>query len=250
MKITNIYRKNLRKKYTYKRKNKKCKGGNKLKVAIFFSGRINSFEDSLENLKAIKNKYEPIFFCSLNSETKTDNIKKFCDIFNITEEQLNIESTKDPTFLHKYPKRDEVSYYTTYSMFYHDNKNYKKIEEYSSKHNIIFDIILKYRADINSDSGVIELQNPEENHIYIPEGHDYIDNALNALIAYGNSKIMKIYCNIVNNLEQLCIDGTIFHSETLLKKYLENNKIDVTRFKYHISLNKVRKVGNNATKYK
>ena len=232
------------------RSRKIIKGGNKLKVAIFFSGRINSFENSLEHLKAIQNKYEPIFFCSLNSETKTDNIKKFCEIFNITEDQLNIEATKDPTFLHKYPKKDEVSYYRTYSMWYHDNKNYNKIQEYSSKHNIAFDIILKYRADINSDSGVIELQNPQENHIYIPEGHDYYDNALNGLIAYGNPKMMSIYCNIVNNLEQLCIDGTIFHPETLLKKYLENNKIDVTRFNYHIRINESRKVGDNTSKYK
>ena len=133
-------------------------------------------------------------------------------------------------------------------MWYHYYKNYEKIKQYSLKHNIVFDIILNYRADINSNDGIIELQKPENNEIYIPDGDDW--GGINALIAYGNPEIMSIYCNIVNDLEQLCKDGIIFHPETLLKAYLEKNKINVKRFKYDIIRNNSRLNNNIQFKYK
>ena len=53
-------------------------------IAVYFSGRIKAYENNIENLLNIKNKYNPVFFISLNDE-ETEYIKEFCKIFNISE---------------------------------------------------------------------------------------------------------------------------------------------------------------------
>jgi len=231
MRITRNKKRNRKHKTKNRKyKNRKYKGGNINKIAIYFSGRIKSYQNNIDNLINIKNKYNPVFFISINENEESEDIKKFCGIFNITDKQKYFEKLNEPTFLHKYPKRDEVVYYNTYSMWYHNNKAYELIEQYSKDNNIQFNIVLKYRADIKVPK-LIEFENPLDNTIYIPEGNDWVDG-LNNDMAYGNMDVMKKFSSLVNSIEDICKKGVIFHPETIFKTYINDLNIIIKRFPY------------------
>jgi hypothetical protein len=218
--------------------NNRIKGGGNIhapsKIAIILSGRIKGYTNVESNLLNIQKKYNATIFSSLNNKIKSNYIKKFCNTFNITDKQLNLEKTIVPNWVYTLNKEAETSYYTTYSMFYHINKAFNLLETFQNENKIKFDCILFYRADIHSKD-IIPLTIPQNNSIYIPNGLDY--RGINGLVAYGDFKSMKKYSNIVNHIQSLCTHKAVsFNPEILLKAYLENEKLNVNRFEYLFNL--------------
>jgi hypothetical protein len=68
-----------------------------------------------------------------------------------------------------------------------------------------------------------------DNTIYIPLGYDFIDNAINDQVAYGNFEVMKKYNSInpVNLLEQ---NLSIPHPESLTLANIKFHKLEIKRF--------------------
>lgn len=210
------------------------KGEHISKTAIILSGRIKGYKSVESNLLSIQKKYNATIFCSLNNKIKSDYISTFCNVFNITDKQLNLEKTVVPEWVYKLNRIEGSSYDRAYSMFYHTNRSFNLVEIFQNENNIKFDCILYYRADIDSKD-VISLIVPNRHTIYIPHGLDY--DGLNDRVAYGDFESMKQYSNLVNHIRFLCtVKGVLFHPETLLKAYLENEKLNINRFDYHFSL--------------
>ena len=173
-----------------------------MKIAIFFSGRIKGYEHTFSHLKSIIDKYNPIFFTSLNQESEDEYTKTFCEKFNIKTDQINYEKTILPDSLKDVNSGSHVL--NTYSMFYHNYKGFSLIEKYQTSHNIHFDVIVKYRAEINA-SDILKFDETENDKLYIPNGLDY--GGINDQIAYGDFNIMKKYCELGNgNIEKLYIE--------------------------------------------
>jgi hypothetical protein len=129
-------------------------------------------------------------------------------------------------------------------MFYNTFKAFQLLEKYERNHKMKFNCIIFYRADIDS-SEILDINIENDNDIYIPDGNDY--GGINGLIAYGSNNSMKVYCNLVNNIDKMCREQHVtFHPETLLKKHLENNSIIIKRFPYEYSLHKSRHNHNSA----
>lgn len=125
-------------------------------------------------------------------------------------------------------------------MFYHRYKVFELCKAYSQKHNIKFDYVLFFRADIQS-SDTLELIPLAPNTVYIPEGYDF-EGGLNDLMAYGSMEVMEKYSNLVNNIKKMCIEQKLlFHPESFVRKHLENEAITVVRFPYSLELNPARK---------
>lgn len=77
----------------------------------------------------------------------------------------------------------------------------------------------------------------EPNTIYIPEGNDFVENAINDQLAIGSFQVMKLYSNIYYNaFRMLQLGMTIPHPETLNYANIVNNNIHIQRFhlQYHI----------------
>ena len=73
-----------------------------LKIAVYFAGRIQGYEDCLEQLLQIKNDYNPSFFMSLNTESSEDElsyIEKFKQLFSVKDDCISLEKTILPEFL-------------------------------------------------------------------------------------------------------------------------------------------------------
>jgi hypothetical protein len=221
------------------------------------AGRIRGYENVKDNLGIIMNKYNPTVFCSLNKKNKSDYIKGFCDFMKIDDERLNLEPTPPvPEWYktielkhHGYnaPVRLDHINIGIHSQFYQAKKTFELLEKYQEKHNIKFDCIVHFRADVVS-SDVLPLSKPKENTIYSPtfEGSHHDGGGITFGIFYGDFTVTKYACNILDSLKDL----TEVHKvpfgvpETAFKKYLDNKNINIERFPYHFDLHPSRQIPN------
>jgi len=221
------------------------------KVAMLFGGRVKGYEAVNDSLKAIKDKYNATVFCSLNKVTKSNYIKGFCDIMSISDDRLNLEKTpKYPEYLNNVTMADTVkgkwgdgvALESVYSFFYHLDKAFKLIEDYQTKNNMMFDIVLYYRADIETKADLTFKLPIKDMTVYVPVNEPSCDyGGLCAQLAYGNYKSMKYYCNMIDSIKYMTTEQrVVLHAETIIKKHLENGKINIERFSYVHTLTQLR----------
>ena len=216
-------------------------------IAIFVSGRLYrnnrycfSFLETLKE-KLLSENIKPVFFASLSQECNVPSItEEFCKLFNIIpEEQLNLENVHIPSDIYNFPKRPETNYENTFRMFYHNYKCFQMIQQYTEKHNLTFDYVIKWRTDIGIHKGFDELFNSiinlaknddakNENAVYVPAQDMFW--GISDQLAFGNYRVMNIYCQCVFNIHIMCYSGIIYHPETLLYNHCKLNNLDVKNF--------------------
>lgn len=216
------------------------------RVALYFSGRIRTYEQQISTLKNLSEKYNMDVFVSLNGELD-DYHRIFLDTFDIKKYNFEIFHLDEP-FKNLRGYRDGNSPYNMTSAFYNNMKAFEMIEEYQNQHGFVYDVVVKYRADVVSNED-LNLLNMDMGSLYIPEGRDYTVHSkykgMNDQIAYGDPEMMKIYSSLYRNMEEYLIkDNVIFHPESLLYHHLKKNDIidRIKRFPFDYSLNKKRSV--------
>ena len=233
---------------------RKYRGGNKKNLAILLYGRINSYEHSLEYFNSLyKNpNFNCRVFCSLNLKKKTPYIEEFCKLLDISDEQLNIESTvvpKEFTDMNKNAcSTNKFPCNSIYSSHYHQNKAFKLIEAYSKKHNIKYDIVIAFRIDThpsNNESKIFPIENNiEPNTLYIPRISnkntsidetknisDCYNNGISTFHTYGDFDTMRKYCDLINHISR--IDAP----EIVVLDYLKKINVKIKRFVHEITKN-------------
>jgi hypothetical protein len=220
----------------------------------------------MEQLLHIKNDYSPTYFMSLNMDSSDSDllsIVKFKQLFSIENDCIHIEKTVLPEFLKeenftssqefilwdtktnsrifhgekflnkktKFWKFANSDLYKTYSQYYHNKRAFDLILNYQKNHSVQFDLVLKFRADIKYTQP-LHLYIPLNHTLYIPEGNDY-EEGINAFIAYGNTESMRKYSYMVDCIESIIKTNYMFHSENMLKIYLDIVcKINIIRFPF------------------
>lgn len=263
-KKTRKHRNRNRRKSRYR---KRGGGADTKKLAILFYGRISSYEHSLEYINSVyKNpRFTSVVFCSLNLKNKSEYITNFCKEFSITDEQINIEPTPYPESYDKDPHNKvfcatDTNCVNTYSTYYHQNKAFKLMEKYQKHHNMVFDIVLMFRADTNARDApnVFPIGDTiAPNTVYIPKpigaaeigpggvtreefevhrGSNCYSDGLTTLAAYGNMEAMKKYASLVEHIKT-----ELNHPERMLFKHLQDMEVNVERFGHEITLNPERR---------
>ena len=114
------------------------------------------------------------------------------------------------------------------------------LEEYKNKENIHYDCVISLRIDLVFLNNFI-FNNLEDNTIYIPYGEDYIedyiDNAINDQLAYGNIDVMKKY-NSINPVDLLEKKLSIPHPESLNCANIILHKLQIKRVDIKYNLDK------------
>jgi hypothetical protein len=198
-----------------------------MRVAVFFSGRINAYEYSQFSLLELQRKYNnATFFCSLNREETSPYIQRFCDIFSMSDEQIHFEKTVNPEWFAWYEKDPRRAY--MYSTLYHNKLAFNLIEAYMEKYGIVFDVILFYRADLLILTKLVDIVPPEKNTVYIPTDQGLVHASppgVNVFITYGDVDSMKAYAYAVDYLYKYYIDtqGAIYHEGIILQHLNEMN---------------------------
>jgi hypothetical protein len=170
------------------------------RVAIFFVGRITGWQAVRKNLKLFQETYNATFFVSLNTDLFTESDILFCKYFGLGPDQVRAEITPMPEKF--------TIFKNMYSQYYHNDKCFLMVEEYCKKYETTFDIVVKSRADLNTE-GSLHLQWPiHENRIYCPSHDAYqVKDEVN----YGDFKTMKLYSLLIDTLEHLYTTGGLWY---------------------------------------
>jgi hypothetical protein len=212
-----------------------------MKTAIFFSGRITTYEDSVYWLKPLIDKYNADCFCSLNS----NSIDAFIKLFNIKKYYLEeFELNEQEEDLYKKSIFPALIYITNVknvaSMFYNHYKNMELIDQYQIENNIKYDMILYLRSDILPEYHLDIQFKLEKNTVYIPLDNDW--GGVNDQMAFGDYESMKKYTSLYQHLNNYIKNKVVnYHPETMLNYHLKNMDLNIVRIYYPYKLNKQRK---------
>lgn len=230
------------------------------RIAIFFSGRVNCYENSIDHLQTLKNMYDCDFFMSINHPHVDTYHSALIDLLHVRSFSFenhdvvyNLNSWESKLDLKPLPPSCQA-YYTLSSMYYNNMKAFELITNYQKENQFCYDIVVKFRADLlTSDILHIPLV-VEENTIYIPEGHDFSyisDNldlgnksleGINDQVAFGKFNAMSLYTSLFSNIEYYCKNERVpYHPEVLLNYHLQQMGLKVVRFNYEYKLNENRK---------
>lgn len=231
-----------------------------MNVAIFISGRLNSYEEKL--LKLLKNSnYNIHLYLSINDIQSNFYLKALNKLSNYVID-VNFEIFEIPmSFSEKFINKDTNDRlplpYNQLSMFYNDAKCLSMIEAYQKRNNYFYDLIMKFRSDILPFSNNFpQLKAPEENFLYsvIPpttEQMYLLNNKKNNFvnkkipwisdaIIYGNFLSMKKYTNTY----KFCLllndnfNGRYpcdFEPSVTLNAYYQNLEIEYFNYNYKLS---------------
>lgn len=214
------------------------------KIAMYFSGRIISYEHCIANIIKLKDKYNITFFCSLNLPELTDYEYKFFELLNMNQNQYTFENLIAPDWIYTldgqghYMRREKM-----HSHFYNNKKCIELIHTYEKENNINFDIIIKYRADIVSND-IFPILHVNKNIIYIPHENDH--TGINDQLVYGDRDVMYIHSTLYDRIIHYCKNhNTPYHPESLTLKNIIDNNINIQRFDFRYSLDLRRQDNDN-----
>lgn len=235
-----------------------------MKIALLLASRINSYEN-LEILIKQNKKYDIHIFASINDDYNTNKI--FYDIFKdkfrnyikkIVIDKYQLPLNFKTTNRHNLQLGDV--YIKTLSYFYNDNIAFNMAVDYSIENNFQYDLCLRFRSDIIvSDFPDLSEYDPKILYCVKPVNFftlaitdnpngEYKNNRehnygnvkhhgkfVTSDIAYGNIKLMNIYCNCYNYIiEQHFINNENYFIcfEYNLTTYLEDSCVNYKFFDY------------------
>jgi len=198
-----------------------------MKVALLISGYLRTINENIPNLKSkIIDNFENIdiyIHITKNSDKEDKYLNKNIDIECIAE-ILNPVCLlyEENIFL-----SDDKNYNNTLNSW----SKYFKLNEIkieNEKINGEYDLVIKYRPDLNIFSQEIFREDISKNLVYIPFDSkidksklvNKNDKYLCDIFAYGNSNIMNQYFKIYENMSTLINKYKTYVSETLLYNYL------------------------------
>lgn len=223
-----------------KNKNDFTNKRNQRRIAMYFSGRIKTYEDQLVYLKQLQEHFEMDCFCSINGQLDEQH-EQFLRDMNIKGYFFqNHDEIYDKSWQEKFkrlPTQSDRDAWKLSSSWFNNMKCMELIEEYQKQHGFNYDIVVKFRVDVLSTSMLPILEDIKPNTIYIPEGHDWhfldLFQGINEGLAYGQLDVMRIYSNAFAHVDQYCMaEGRGYHPESLLLHHLKTNGLDIFRFPF------------------
>lgn len=119
------------------------------------------------------------------------------------------------------------------SMHYSIHKSNELRRQYEKENAMTFDWVIRMRFDSDFEDRTLDFTKLSGD-LCIPEGEDWCDG-INDQFAIGTSQGMNAYCNFYHNLSRL--QSCKYHPETMLRKHLEIENVNVTRFDFPVRIN-------------
>lgn len=217
-----------------------------MRIAVLLTGRIYTpdYDTTINRLKSLFRVHKTMYFislngtCHLNNEARSEDYnpqdhkvftENFIQDLHIPNECISIQDLQVPSYIYNFKKKEETKYFNVYSMFFHNKMCFSLLEKYTKKHNIAFDIVLKYRTDIIFKEP-IQFEECDLGTLYIPIGYNF--GGVNDQVAYGDLDTMRVYCSCIDYLKDVCDNGVLFHPETILNTHLLHRQMNIVRFPF------------------
>jgi hypothetical protein len=184
-----------------------------MRIAVLVYGRLAKCADHYTSLLASLGPGTVDFFMSSDNSPKP-HLDAFIDLYKpIAYTNDRIKYTCD---LRRYPGSPEgTNIHNMTCHFINKGRVFSLLEAHVAATQTEYDVVVSLRIDLLirtpfSFSGLVD------NTVYIPEGCDFLDNAINDQVAYGKLDVIKRYNAVFSNAERLLQMGvTIPHPETL-----------------------------------
>jgi len=210
-------------------------------IALLIYGRINQFRDNYVNIfnRIGKEHTVDVFLSSdnaLNSELnefiKLYKPKRYCNDKIKHEGKLKTYSSWDKNITHN------KAIYNVECHYINKKRVFTLLESYSNEASVSYDCVISTRIDLEFLTP-FNLQNPQENTIYIPDQFDFVQNGINDQVAYGNIDTMKKYMNIYDTIFNLLDNNlTIPHSEKMVLSNIKYHNLTIVRVPIKYDFNK------------
>jgi uridine kinase len=205
-----------------------------MKAALLIAGYLRSFKLNIPVIKEkILNKFDSVdvYIHVTKNEAHDD---RYVNTVSETEDINFINSALNPTVLlqeynvREYSEKAKNNSINHWLKYYKLN-SIKKINEFLSGK---YDVVIKYRPDLNLISDNIFTDTITSNTVYIPQKNvtdttkllNPDDKVVCDIFAYGDSSAMDQYFSVYEQIDQL-INKYGPASETLLYYHLKNNNI-------------------------
>ena len=206
-----------------------------MRIAILVYGRLDKCEIHYKNImETFGDENQIDFFASSDDSPYINDFTRIYKPIAYTNEKTNYQVD----FASFPGKRHETNIHTMTCHFINKSRVFYLMEEHASRMKIQYDLIVSLRVDLLFHTKFINIE-MEPNTIYIPNGRDAYENAINDQVAIGSFPVMKIYNNIFNNSIEVLEKGlSIPHPETLTSFNLLYNNIKVVRIPLAYSIDK------------
>lgn len=168
-----------------------------MKIAALLYGRLTKSKEHYDNIRdALGSEHEVDFFMSSDNSPE-EQLQEFLESYN-PKGYINEPLQHEVDFNQYQPIRPEHTPLSVYYMGCHFLNKLRVVtilEQYIQTQGVQYDVIVSLRLDLIFETKFNFVQ-PQERHIYIPVGRDYVDNAVNDNIAYGTLDVMRKYCQI------------------------------------------------------
>jgi len=232
-----------------------------MKISLLLSGQINNrFKECFDSVKQyLLDVYDvDVFISTWESEHLDDILRlynpKYCRVENYNSNGFKIRYNNFFYYLNSNnPPKIERPLISSYPMWYkiYDVNNLRKDYEIIKKFK--YDVVIRSRFDVdfnarqvNIDKSLLSCEGLDLNEIedvmnndvvylrkdeYKPEGRPYrFEEWIWDTFAFGNSKVMDIYCGTFLNLEELVLmDPNV--NEIMLLNQLKNHNIPTKQTK-------------------
>lgn len=198
-------------------------------IAVYYSGRCDGYEFCLEKLyNKFYKKYKIDFYWSIDQDNETLYYKELRNKLNpiaVNYQKIDKQIIDVPLSSQETRNRNLLS------MFYH---NYKCTQMIKNS-NIAYDVVVKFRAEIDSDDEFDIPNNLINNTIYIPNGYNY--RGVCDRIAFGTLESMLIYGELYLNIHNyVYVKQALFNPEYLLMFHINEKNMNLIRFTYNYAL--------------
>ena len=119
------------------------------------------------------------------------------------------------------------------SMHYSINMCNTLKQKYEKENNLVFDTVIRMRFDSDFENKILDLKEYPD-CLNIPEHEDWC-GGINDQFAFGPSKVMDIYSNFYNEINE--IKDVQYHPESMLLKYFNMKQITPNRCNFRVRIN-------------
>lgn len=213
------------------------------RVAMYFSGRIKTYEDQILYLMKLRDEYDIDCFMSINGKRDDfhdEFIRKMHVVDDFFQNHEDIYICSWEKRFRRLPTQNDRDAWKLSSATFNNCKCITMIENFQKEYAFEYDIVVKFRVDIITDHILSLPLSVPKNTVYLPIGGDwdfYEQRGINDHFAYGDFPTMKIYSTVFKNIEQYCeVENHGYHPESLLYYQLEKNHVVIERFEFVYTL--------------
>ena len=238
-----------------------------MKTALIVSGQFRDAKKCFDSIKEhILDKYNPDIFMHTwlpenkildhrgvyleNDISLTEIIKSYKPKLCLVEDIDSPNSNAADNALSNIPQNSmhrigydgshawESKFSNVYFMYYSLYKAWSLKKNYENFNKVNYDFFIRIRFDVSYDE--FPIFQPQINTLNIPLGHS-ARGGISDLLTCGENFVMDKYCQLYTKILDYYREGRSLHPESMLRYYLEEMNIKVSRFplSYYLRGNKI-----------